>query len=135
MAIGDVSGAAEFRLAFFTAPLSWREFVTERAAWCALHQGLFTIENDLIACCDGDVGIGGAHQKRTKLGFVQRAEELGEPATRHVDMQRLAVAPNYLEVDFLLGDVIEVALQDSPFAPSAAFDTPGDLGKQLTRPG
>ena len=128
-ALGTSGGQARSRR------LSRREFVAERAACGALHQGLIAIKADLAAGRRSDIEIGGAHQQRAEFGFVQRAEELGETATRNVDMQRLAVAPQHLEVDLLLGDVIETALQDGPFASSAAFDALGYLGKQQARPG
>src|SRR5690242_14722110 len=93
---------------FPETPLSSRgEPVAESAARRTSHDRLGAIEA-YGALVDGrDVEIGGADQQRAELGLAQRAEELGEPTARDVDVERLLVMAPDLEFDLAAGNLAE----------------------------
>jgi hypothetical protein len=82
-----------------------RESVAEGAARRTLHDGLGALEADFAIARRGDVEIGLAYQQRAEFGLAQFAEELGEAAARHVDVQRLLVVAQNLDFDIPPGDL------------------------------
>lgn len=110
------------------------ELVAESAARRALHDGLGPFEADLTFANRRDVEIRFANQQRAELGLAQCAEELGKAAARHVDVQRLLVMTQNLELDLPARDLAEHAVDRRPFAARAALDAIADCCEQLLRP-
>src|ERR1700687_2525185 len=110
------------------------ELVAEGTARRALHDGLSAVQADRAFADRRDVEIRLADQQRTELGLAERAEELGEAAARHVDVQRLLVVAQDFDLDLLARDLAEHAVDGRPFAPRAALDAIADRGEQLLRP-
>ncbi len=94
------------------------ELVVEGAARRAPHDCLNAFEADFAFADRRDVEIRLANQQRTELGLAQCAEELSEAAARHVDVQRLFVMAQNLDVGLLARDHAEDALDGRPFAPA-----------------
>jgi hypothetical protein len=80
-----------------------REFVAERAARRALHDGLVAREAHFAAARCGDVEIGLADQQGAELGLAKRAKEFGEPAMRDVELERFVVVAAHVHRNVLLG--------------------------------
>ena len=80
-----------------------RELVAERAARRALHDGLVAREAHFAIASCGDVEIGLADQQDAELGLAERAKEVGEPAMRDVELERVLVVAVRLHRNVLLG--------------------------------
>src|SRR5436309_2938042 len=78
-------------ISLFINTLSRRKLVAKRTTRRASHDRLTAIEADLAFAHRCDVEIRLAYQQRAEFAFVQRAEEFGEAAVRHVDFQHLIV--------------------------------------------
>src|ERR1700733_13268248 len=100
----------------------WREPVAEGTGRRAAHDRLGTLEAHLAFAHRGNVEIRLADQQRTEVGFAQRAEEVGEAAARHIDIQRFLVVSPGFDLDLPAGDLAEDALYGRPLAPRAALD-------------
>ncbi len=114
--------------------LARRKPVAEGAARRALHDGLGALEAHLARACRDDVEVGGADQQRAQLGFAQLAEEFGEAAARHVDVEHVLVLAQNLDLDLPAGDLAPDTLDGGPLAPRTALYALADGGEQLPRP-
>ena len=110
------------------------KFVSERAAWCALHDRLIAAEGDLAAASRRNIEVGFANQKRPEFGLAESAEELREPALRQIEFERFLVLPMHLHRDILLCVFGHRGVHGSPSAARAAVDAFANRGEQQLRP-
>jgi hypothetical protein len=66
--------------------------------------------------------------------LAERAEELREPALRHIKFERLFVLAVHLHRDMSLGVLGHRGVHGHPLAARAAVDAVTDSGEQLLRP-
>ena len=69
-----------------------------------------------------NIEVGFANQKRPEFGLAESAEELREPALRHIEFERFLVLPMHLHPDILLGILGHRGVHGSPSAARAAVD-------------
>ena len=99
------------------------EFVAERAARRAFHDGLLAREAHFAAARCGDVEIGLADQQGAELGLAERAEEFGEPAMRNVEFERFLVVAAHLYRNVLLGGLAHGGMHLPLYLPLPSSDT------------
>jgi len=81
-----------------------------------------------------NIEVGFANQKRPEFGLAESAEELREPALRHIEFARFLVLPMHLHSDILLGILGHRGVHGSPSAARAAVDAFANRGEQQLRP-
>jgi len=118
------------QLAFIVAA----ELVTERAARCALHDGLVTGESDFAAASRCNVEIGLAYQQRAEFRLAECAKELCISAMRYVEFKRFLIMAAHLHRNILLGNFGDGGVHGRPLAARATINAVADGRKQLFRP-
>ena len=116
------------------ATLLRRELVAERAARCALHDGLVMSEAHFAVARLGNVEIGFTHQQRAEFRLAEHTKELCEPAVRYVDVKRSLIVAVHLHRNIALEDFGPGGLYVRPSAAPVTINTAVYSCEQPFRP-